>query len=108
VLTTDGYRRSDPASRFFNWLGTMVGRGKLQFKTPMLFCVCVPVSNSLIGRSSPGVHAGHGAIQIGSLAEIVILWIAAISTYVNRGGRFLFCMFGAILLLVSKGSPEEC
>ena len=47
--------------KIFNWLGTMWG-GKIQFKTPMLFCIGVPLP--VPDRRADGDHSGRGAVRL--------------------------------------------
>jgi cytochrome c oxidase subunit 1 len=75
--------------KIFNWLGTMWG-GKIQFKTPMLFCVAFLFQFLIAGLTGIMLGAAPFDWQLGGSYFVV-----AHFHYVIVGG-ILFCVFGAI------------
>ena len=75
--------------KIFNWLGTMWG-GKIQFKTPMLFCVAFLFQFLIAGLTGIMLGAAPFNWQLGGSYFVV-----AHFHYVIVGG-ILFCVFGAI------------
>jgi len=75
--------------KIFNWLGTMWG-GKLQFKTPMLFCVAFLFQFLIAGLT--GVMLGTAPFNWQLSGSYFVI---AHFHYVIVGA-ILFCMFGAI------------
>src|SRR6267154_2632377 len=75
--------------KIFNWLGTMWG-GKIQFKTPMLFCVAFLFQFLIAGLTGIMLGAAPFDWQLSGSYFVV-----AHFHYVIVGG-ILFCVFGAI------------
>jgi cytochrome c oxidase subunit 1 len=74
--------------KIFNWLGTMWG-GKIQFKTPMLFCVGFLFQFLIAGLTGVMMAVAPFDWQLGNSYFVV-----AHFHYVIVGG-ILFCLFGA-------------
>jgi len=75
--------------KIFNWLGTMWG-GKLQFKTPMLFC---------IGFLFQFLIAGLTGIMLGAAPfnwQLSGSYFVVAHFHYMIVGAILFCMFGAV------------
>jgi len=81
--------------KIFNWLGTMWG-GKLQFKTPMLFCVAFLFQFLIAGLT--GVMLGTAPFNWQLSGSYFVI---AHFHYVIVGA-ILFCMFGAIYFWYPK------
>ena len=57
--------------KIFNWIGTMWG-GRIQFKTPMLFCIGFLFQFLIAGLT--GIMHGRRRRSIGSLASPILSW----------------------------------
>jgi len=75
--------------KIFNWLGTMWG-GKLQFKTPMLFCIAFLFQFLIAGLTGIMLGAAPFNWQLSGSYFVVAHFHYVIV------GAILFCMFGAI------------
>ncbi len=74
--------------KIFNWLGTMWG-GKIQFKTPMIFCIGFLLQFLIAGLTGVMMSVAPFDWQLGNSYFVV-----AHFHYVIVGG-ILFCLFGA-------------
>jgi len=75
--------------KIFNWLGTMWG-GKLQFKTPMLFCIAFLFQFLIAGLTGVMLGAAPFNWQLSGSYFVIAHFHYVIV------GAILFCMFGAI------------
>jgi cytochrome c oxidase subunit 1 len=83
--------------KIFNWLATMWG-GKIEFKTPMLFCVAFLFQFLLAGLTGVMLSVAPFNWQLGNSYFVV-----AHFHYVIVGG-ILFCLFGAFYYWFPKMS----
>jgi len=77
--------------KIFNWLGTMWG-GKIQFKTPMLFCIGFLFQFLIAGLTGVMMAVAPFDWQ----RAVPTSWVAHFH-YVIVGG-ILFCIFGAFTI----------
>jgi cytochrome c oxidase subunit 1 len=75
--------------KIFNWLGTMWG-GKIQFKTPMLFCIAFLFQFLIAGLTGVMLGAAPFNWQLSGSYFVIAHFHYVIV------GAILFCMFGAI------------
>jgi cytochrome c oxidase subunit I len=75
--------------KIFNWLGTMWG-GKIQFKTPMLFCVAFLFQFLIAGLTGIMLGAAPFNWQLSGSYFVIAHFHYVIV------GSILFCIFGAI------------
>ena len=75
--------------KIFNWLGTMWG-GKLQFKTPMLFCIAFLFQFLIAGLTGIMLGAAPFNWQLSGSYFVVAHFHYVIV------GAILFCIFGAV------------
>ena len=87
--------------KIFNWLATMWG-GKIQFKTPMLFCVGFLFQFLIAGLTGIMLSAAPFDWQLGNSYFVV-----AHFHYVIVGG-ILFTIFARFLLLVPEDVGKMC
>src|ERR1700680_4517181 len=87
--------------KIFNWLGTMWG-GKIQFKTPMLFCVAFLFQFLIAGLTGVMLGAAPFNWQLSGSYFVV-----AHFHYVIVGG-ILFTIFGAFYYWFPKMSGKMC
>src|SRR6202158_6018007 len=85
--------------KFFNWLSSMWG-GKIEFKTPMLFCIAFLFQFLIAGLTGIMQGAAPFDLHLGSS-----YFVFAHFHYVIVGG-ILFCLFGAFYYWFPKMSGK--
>ena len=87
--------------KIFNWLGTMWG-GKIQFKTPMLFCIGFLFQFLIAGLT--GIMLGGAPFDLA--AHPLVLCRGALS--LRDRGRHFCSRFSPRFIIGIQKSREEC